>query len=210
MYYDIIQANKRRIIFGLVGLIILLIVWFVFDTVSHIGKIPVVIKTVPSDASITLDNKKYGNGTQWLVAGKYNLTVSKDGFGTEKKSVLITPKKSQNVIAVSLGPKSDEAKKWANEHSNDYKNNEQYGAIEANVNGQYFSDMNPITTKLPFTDPYFTIGYITNGDGSVKLTVSTPSPRYRFFAIEKIREFGYEPTDFVIVFKDFKNPLEEK
>jgi hypothetical protein len=90
------------------------------------------------------------------------------------------------------------------------KKNESYGAIEASNNGKYFTAKNPITTKLPYNDPYYTIGYTPRTDGGVDLTISTPSPRYRFYAVEKIRELGYDPTDFVIVFKDFKNPLGDK
>ena len=105
---------------------------------------------------------------------------------------------------------SSDAKKWADDHTTEYRKNEAYGAIEASVNGDYFTERNPITTKLPYVDPYFTLGYISHDNQTISLTIETPSPRYRYFAIEKLRQMGYDPTDFDIIFKDFKNPLDIK
>ena len=210
MYYDSLQRYKKRIILAIALFLIISITWVVVTFVGRIGKLPVVVAVVPSNATVTIDNQRYGNGTQWLKPGTYKVTVSKDGFATSNESTVVTDKKSQNVVAVSLKAESDEAKKWATEHQKEYSSNEQYGAIEASTDGKYFADTHPITTKLPFNDPYFTIGYTVDEDNSVTLTVATPSPRYRFYAVEKIRQLGFDPTDFKIVFKDFHNPLEQK
>jgi hypothetical protein len=207
MYYEFIQAHKRTIITTVVLFIVILFIWTAVILIGRIGKIATTIAVVPSDATVTIDGKKIGSGKQWIPAGTYNLVVQKDGFGTKKKTINITDAKQQNVTAVSLTPQSDDAKEWAREHEKDYSENERFGAIEANAEGKYFSELNPITTKLPFTDPYYTIGYTPTNDNSVDLTIATESPRYRFYAVEKIRELGYDPTDFKIIFKDFKNPL---
>lgn len=209
MYYDSLQRHKKRIIMGAVLLFVGIIVWALVTFIGRIGKLPVVVSVVPSSATVTIDGRQYGNGTQWLKPGTHKVTVSKDGFKPSSESAVVTDKKSQNVIAVSLSAESDDAKKWAGAHQKDYSNNEQYGAIEASANGKYFSDMNPITTKLPFNDPYFTIGYTVGDNDSITLTIATPSPRYRFYAVEKIRQLGFDPTDYMIVFKDFHNPLEQ-
>ena len=210
MYYDSLQRHKKRIVLAIALFLVVSIAWVIITFVGRVGKLPVVVAVVPSNATVTIDNQRYGNGTQWLKPGTYKVTVSKDGFATSNESTVVTDKKSQNVIAVSLKAESDEAKKWAAEHQKDYASNEQYGAIEASTDGKYFADTHPITTKLPFNDPYFTIGYTVDDDNSVTLTVATPSPRYRFYAVEKIRQLGFDPTDFKIVFKDFHNPLEQK
>ena len=48
--------------------------------------------------------------------------------------------------------------------------------------------------KLPFTD-HATDRFTPNPDNTITLTVSTPSPRYRFYAKWKqIRKMGYDPT----------------
>jgi len=210
MYYESLQRHKKRIITVVIVVFIVIIIGAFITFFGRVGKLPLVIATVPSSATITIDGRQYSNGTQWLKPGTYKISASKDGFESADKSVIVTDKKQQNVVAISLSPKSDEAKEWASKHQKDYSNNEQYGAIEANVNGKYFSDTNPITTKLPFNDPYFTIGYTVREDSSITITIATPSPRYRFYAVEKIRELGFDPTDYVIDFKDFHNPLEQK
>lgn len=210
MYYEYIQAHKKRVLSAIAIFFVLITTWAIIDFISHIGKIPVVISVVPNDATISLNNQRVGTGTQWVVAGTYKVSVVKDGFQPLSETAIISDKKQQNVIAASLIPESKEAKSWATEHENDYKRNEQYGAIQAASNGAYFTDLNPITKQLPFTDPYFKIGYVRNKDQTISLTISTPSPRYRFYAIEKIRQMGYDPTDFIVVFKDFNNPLEDK
>jgi hypothetical protein len=207
MYYDAVQKNKRRVI--IIALLIFAFVCLCYGiiSISRMGKTAVVISAVPGDASITFNGQYEGNGTQWLKDGSYKVVAKKNGFETLTKTIQVTGKKSQNVVALSLTASSDDAKKWATDHANDYQQNEAYGGIEATANGEYFTNLNPITAKLPFQDPYFTIGYITNDDLSVTLTVTTPSPRYRFYAVEKIRQLGYDPTDFKITFSDFRNPL---
>lgn len=207
MNNEFFYRNKRQII--QIGLVIfaIVILWSAVTLIGRIGKIPLIIAAVPSDAKIIVDGKQLGDGTYWLPAGTYDLKAEKQGFDSQNKSIIVTPEKKNNVVAVSLVPKSEEAKKWADEHQRDYQNNEQFGAIAAREDGQYFSNKNPITQKLPFNDPYFTIGYTLNDNQSITITVATPSPRYRFYAVEKIREWGYDPTDFRVVFKDFKNPL---
>lgn len=209
MYNEWFQQNRRNILAGIGIFFAVIIIWATWTYIDRYDKTPLTISVVPSSAKVTIDNRSLGNGTHWLKDGTYSVTVEKEGFETQKSSLLVTSDKQQNVLAVSLTPQSDEAKKWASEHERDYSKNEQYGAIEARENGEYFTNKNPITTRLPFTDPYFTIGYRADEDDSVILIVTTPSPRYRFYAVEKIRELGYEPTDFIIEFKDFKNPLEQ-
>lgn len=210
MYYDFIQNNKQLFKRLGLGFILLIIIWGVSTYIDRYGKIPVVVSVVPSNASVTFSGKDSSNGTHYLQAGTYDVSVHQDGFKTQTQKVIITEGKEQNVVAVSLIAESDEAKKWANSHQDDYQKNEIYGSIQANSDGKYFTNKNPITTKLPYNDPYFTIGYIANSDQSITLTIITPSPRYRFYAIEQIRKLGYDPTDFKIVFKDFHNPLEMK
>jgi hypothetical protein len=210
MYYEFMQKYRKSIAIGAVGFVALMIIWAILIAVDHTGKVPLVVSVVPGDSKVEFNGQSKGNGTQWLKAGVYEVAVKKDGYVTVTRKVNVDDKKEQNVMAVSLLPQSDDAKKWAASHQDDYKKNEAYGAIEAQSDGKYFASQNPITTKLPFTDPYFKIGYITDdAHKSIKLTVETPSPRYRFYAVEKIRQMGYDPTDFIIEFKDFHNPLGE-
>ena len=64
----------------------------------------------------------------------------------------------------------------------------------------------PLIKALPVTTPYYSMYYDSNGD-SVTITIKTPSPYYRFFALERMRNIGYDPTDYVIQYADYKSPL---
>lgn len=210
MYYDWIQEHKRLIVITSLLLLGVLIAWGAMTYISRIGKIGVTISTVPSDATVFVNNAPTRGGTIWVVPGKYTIRASKEGFATSEKKVDASAAKEQNVVAMALTPQSDTAKQWASQHQDEYKNNEIYGAIEARENGAAFAAAHPITKTLPYTDPYYQISYLRDGDESIILTVSTDSPRYRYYAVKKLRELGYEPTDFTIKFTDFKNPLEVK
>lgn len=204
---DYIQKRRKRIILIVAGIFLVVVAWSLIVLISRSGKVGLYVSTAPSSAVVKIGDATYGRGTQWIVPGSYPIEVSQDGFETVKRTIIVSSEKEQNVLAVSLVPKSDEAKKWAEQHEDEYKKNEQYGAIEASQNGKFLAKSSPITTKLPFKDPYFTIGYTIDDKQTVTLTIKTPSPRYRFYATEKIRELGYDPTDFQIEFTDFSNPV---
>lgn len=208
MYYDFIQKYKKNIAVYTAVLLVFIILISLWTFVDRAGKTAVVVSVVPRDSEVLIGSDKKGNGTHYLKPGTYTVEVKKNGFQTQKRTIIVSDNKDQNVVAVSLGPNSPEAKKWAEDNSDEYKKNEEFGAIEADVNGKYFSSLHPITKQLPFVDPYFTISYIANPDMTITLRIDTPSPRYRYYAIAKLRSLGYDPADFAIQFKDFRNPLE--
>ena len=207
MYYEWYQANRRKVL--AIGAILLIVVvgWGLFTYVSRIGKVPVVINAVPSNSTVYAGEIRVGSGTVWLVPGEYTIKSSKEGFADRQKKVTVSNDKKNNVVALALTPESDEAKQWADKHQQQYKNNEEFGAIEARINGEQFRQNNPVTAKLPYDDPYFQINYVVEDD-DVIVTITTPSPRYRYLAVQKFRELGFDPSDYQIRFTDFTNPLE--
>lgn len=207
MYYEWIQANKRLVAIVAVLVLVLLTGWGIVTYITRTGKVGVTVSAVPSDAEVTVNNKNVGNGTHWLAAGSYTITAKKEGFKTRTKQVEVTSEKKQNTVALSLTPESESAKKWADANPNAYKTNEAYGAVEARMNGDYFRTKHPVTGVLPYTDPYYQIGYTSKNNKDIIITITTPSPRYRYLAVEKFRDLGFNPTDYRIEFSDFKNPL---
>lgn len=200
------SRNKIAVIATLITLIVLVAGYSAYLAYTRQGKLGVTVSIVPSSAQLTINNQPSGKGTLWLAPGVYEFTATLSGFEQRTKTVTVTDKKEQNVVAMSLAPTSDEAKDWAQKHAADYSRNEQYGGIEAREQGAYLRQTYPIITKLPYVDPYYKIAYTTD-DRKLTLTIDTPSPRYRYFAVQKIRELGYNPTDYIIEFKQFQNPL---
>lgn len=208
MYYEWIQQHKKTITLCLVVFLLVIFAWGITTYITRAGKVGVTIKTVPSDATVLINDKPASSGTHWLVADTYEITAQKDGFKTRTKTVIVSGDKNQNAVALSLTPVSDVAKRWAEANEYEYKKNEEYGAIEARANGAYFQAKNPIAKVLPYTDPYYEIGFKQSEGDTVIITIDTPSPRYRYLAIQKFRDLGFNPTEYRIQFTDFKNPLE--
>ena len=67
----------------------------------------------------------------------------------------------------------------------------------------------PAITKLPCTDPYFNIGYISKDGSDFTITVRTESPRYRENAIKKLISLGIDPSRYKITFINYQSPLKE-
>lgn len=209
MYYEWMQQNKKTLLISVVVVIFLITLWGIATFIERNGKVGVTIKAVPSDAIIVINNKKTKSGTHWLKAGEYTISAQKDGFKTRTKTIVANGDKDQNAVALSLTPVSEAAQQWAKKNEHAYKKNEEYGAIEARANGKYLKEKNPITNVLPYSDPYYEISYELQ-QKNILVTISTPSPRYRYIAVQKIRDLGFNPSEYKIVFKDFKNPLGDR
>lgn len=207
MTNDFFLKYRKQIVITVVVLFAALTIFSIATYTTRSGKVGVTFSIVPGDAKLSVNGQGSGKGTQWLTAGTYTVKVEKDGFETLEKNIIVSDQKARNVAAISLIPESDEAKRWAEKHQAQYKNNEEFGSIEAQENGQYLRSRHPIIDVLPYKDPYYSIAYKLNNDQSITLTIDTPSPRYRYFAVQKIRELGYNPTDYAIEFKQFTNPL---
>lgn len=206
-----IQKYKRRIIIIsgviLLAIIIISIAYSLYLAHIHAGKLAVPMKIVPNDASVTLkDGTRLSGSTIYLTPGKHTLIIKKDGFTTVEKQYLIEDY-NQPAVYVGLVGKSDEAKKWQQQHQRDYQDLELLGRVQAAAYGEAFRARNPIIKILPIKDPYFTISYRNVDDESVRLTIWGTSPKYREFALEYLRQKGFEPTDYEIEFDGFKNPL---
>jgi hypothetical protein len=204
------NTYRRQIIIGFVVLIIAIIGFSMVTYISRIGKVGTTFSIVPTNARITIDGAAGSQGTTWLQPGDYTVNVTHPGFTSREKRITVTADKKQNVVAISLTPESDEAKKWAEQNDDQYKKNEEFGAIEARQTGEFMRAKYPIIKSIPYEDPYFKIAYKIENNDSITLTIDTQSPRYRYFAVQKIRELGYDPTDYTIEFSDFRNPLDRK
>lgn len=71
-----------------------------------------------------------------------------------------------------------------------------------------FFEANPIAKKLPYKDPYYIISYKTIGTtNDIIITIHTPSPRYRYYALKQMYALGFDPTDYIIEYPQYTNPL---
>jgi len=209
MFTEAIRNNYKKLLILAAVVLIAVAVYGIYTLVTRNGKIPVAVSVVPGDSKITLDgNSAPSSGTLYLTSGDHTIKVSKDGFTTETRKYFVD--EDHKTINVSLSPISEEAKKWAKENSQLYLDNEGRGGAASEEEGIAFRDKNPIVDVLPYDGLLYTIGYQTDtrdpSGNSIIITIDA-GPGNRNAAVEQLREFGYDPTDFVIKFNDYTNPF---
>ncbi len=73
-----------------------------------------------------------------------------------------------------------------------------------------FNDINPIVEKLPIKALFYSIGFRNDPNDktgqSIILEIDA-LPDYRQSAINKIRELGYDPGNFKIIFREYESPF---
>lgn len=201
---------KHRILSLIIFLLILAlpILYFVYTSIDRAGKIPVNIIAVPSDMTLTLDGKTISPGERYLPPGTYTVKGSKDGFTDFTTQVIITSGDKKKSTSILLNPATGAAIDWAKAHKDEYLEAEGQAGSEARDEGEAFRDKNPIVNLLPYKNLLYTIGYRSDPDdpsgNSIILEIDADEP-YRKSAIYQIYQWGYDPTDFKINFKNFKS-----
>ena len=211
MLRDYIRDHKLS--FAFIALLVIgLLGYGIYIAVTRAGKEPVTVYLVPGDATLTANGEVITPGTVYLLPGDYEIKASKDGFRSWNSNITIS-NSSESAIDVALQPESEEAKKWAADNQELYLKYEGRAGARANQEGEEFSKKNPITSKLPVDTLLYTIGYRADtsdpsGD-SIIIEIDAPSG-YRRAAIEKIRQLGYDPTDYTIKFTNYESPFENE
>lgn len=192
-------------LFGLVLMGVTLLFWLI-PSLKNRGKVVIDVAAVPKDAVITLNNEKVRAGKNYVVPGDYSLKATHDGFGNYNYSFHTDVVR---YLPVLLVPESDQAKEWAANNERSYAEVEGRAGELAQDQGLTFYQKNPITSQLPFRSLYFDIDYQIPKDNNenVVLEITASSALGRQFAVKQIRDWGFEPTDYSIEFKEFRNPL---
>lgn len=206
------SRRNIRLVVIFIGLALLMVIgYFIYRSIITQGKVEVEVVAVPGDATITLNNEKISTGTVvYLKAGEYTVKASKEGYADFSSVTSIKDDVSDQIIAVPLEPVSSEAKKWAEEHQNDYLALEGKSGESAQKQGEEFQTQNPIITHLPSDSLLYTIGYKADPSdptgNSIILEIDA-ADGYRQAAIYQISQWGYNPADFKINFRNYKNPF---
>lgn len=211
MILEFIKAHKL-IFTAFMILLVGLIVFISYTIMTRIGKEPVTVRLIPNDARLVINGEQIREGTAYLKPGMYTFEASRDGFETVKRSVIVGKPNSAE-IDVALTPISDSAIKWQNENKKLYFEYEGRAGVHASQKGEVFTAVNPITSRLPYDTLLYTIGYRadpsdTSGN-SIIIEIDAMSG-YRNAAIKKIRDFGFNPTNFKIIFRDYESPFDHE
>ena len=198
--------------------VIPLAVWGVYSLISlrHAGEVQINITVVPSDATVSVGgNTLTGKSSVYLKPGDYTVTISKDGFETDTQDITVlsdddnSSDSSQASIISALNPKSDTAKTWYNDNQDAYYELEKIAGSEASASGEAFIDKFPITGFLPVQKATYSIGYKRTEDQKGIIVTIKAYEGYREAALQKIRDLGFDPSDFTIQFNNYENPFNE-
>jgi len=206
MLSDFIRAHKIAttiiilIFIGLIG-------FYAFTLISRAGKEPVQIYLVPGDARLTLNGEEYRPGLSYIKPGEYEVKAEREGFESYQETITIGQPNSMD-IDIALNPVSEEARQWQQDNLDGYLAAEGRAGARAIEEGKEFSAKNPIVDHLPFRNFIYTIGYKANPDipNGIILTI-TAITGSREAALNKIRELGFDPTDYEINFNNYENPF---
>jgi hypothetical protein len=208
MVYEIlywIESHKKLLVRLAIAALLLLIAWSIYSWIDRRGKVGVDVDVFPSNARVEIKNHgSVGRGVTYLAPGTYEYTISSDGYQLRSGTVYVGGKTPTHIYASLI------------DEDGDYTEGEQRRIRQIEAKGgkasyqytQNFRERYPIINYLPVKDAYYQIGYLVNDKGEdFHLTVYTESPLYRNLAIKRIRSLGENPSNYKIVFKDYKNPI---
>lgn len=206
MYELFLKNIKLSLALGFAAIIAIVVIAYVL--LGQKTGIPVTVYLLPQDATAVINGQTLTPGTINIPVGSYSVTVSKDGFTKITQTIEIT--EANNTIDIALQPESDAAKAWYQQHTNLYLAKEARTGSHVSQAGQQFAKENPIVSKLPIDNLVYTIGYqrasTDPNDNSIVVTVDAIQG-YRNGAIQKIKDLGFNPADYIIEFRDYRNPF---
>ncbi len=207
MYPQEKRFTRKSIIAIILVLLALLVLSLLFIGTrdKQQGSISLRLETVPKDATVSINGEKIRGNTGKVEPGTYEFSAAKEGFQTTTKKVRV--EESGQVVVILLYPESDSAKEWASKNQKLYLEAEAEEGKQAQATGERLRESNPIVAKLPYRSSYVNIDYARNENDQFVVRVTADTPMGRQLGLAQIRSWGYEPTDYTVVFVGLKNPF---
>ena len=209
------KRNKALIITAIVifiGISLFAIVFGLLQYTERQGKTAVTFYTIPSDATIIVDNKKITSGsTTYLKEGNYSYTVSRDGFAEQTRSLSVNEYTDSSQF-IMLEANSRVGTQWLRDNPEKTTEFESLAGQAAVERGDAARKESPIIDDLPLKNLLFTIGYKNDtsdpSGNSIIVTVRSPE-QYRQDAITRLSTLGHNLSDYKFEFYDMEDPFDE-
>ena len=205
------MVDKKTKRIGIVTIVLLFLVAIAYlssVTIEHSGKTSIELSAFPDDSNITIDGENTKIGTHYLEPGTYKIEAEKEGYDNYSKTLVLEETKQK--VVVILVPNSEEAFKFGRENEEEYLKVQAQGEVAAIETGKAFNQRNPIAKHLPYKTFFYSIGYRmdqSDPSGNSIIIEIDAIDGYRQSALYRIRQLGYDPTDFNINFRDYENPF---
>jgi hypothetical protein len=204
------NLRRSKIIAIVVIIVVITLLYSAGSALNHRGKPKVLINVAPTDSTVTIDGKKTKAHTVYLKPGTHTFTATRQYFDTAQ----IT-KNFQNDTTINLLPaaSSQQAKRYILDHQDVQKQRDYVGGLQEDETTQKAASASPLIHQLPLHDRYFSIDYgqspTSKDNSSIAIIVRASSVDGRAMAIDWIKQKGFDPSDYEIVFSDAPHPLQE-
>lgn len=203
-----IYKKNRIILIATLLLVFVSIFYYLRGNHVQTDGILVNINSVPGDISIIVNDKETKSSKLYLPPGTHTIEAKKEGFKTSSKTINIVYGNDPVHLYFLMLPVSESATEWYNSNRNEYLKLEKIAGENDQAEGVAFSTNNPIVKLLPYRSLLFNIDYsLTNDKKGIILHIKADNSTDRSLAISQIRNWGYDPSDFEILFTNFANPL---
>lgn len=182
--------NRKTTLLSMIFISIILIgSYFGSQTLFRLNKIKLNIAATPQDSIVIINSNIAQINDIYLQPGKYMISVIKDGYFEYRKEYDIN--KEIDKISIKLIEKTEKTISSLI-FSRDYDK----------VIAKY-----PIVKQLPYDSFLIKISYSPDSTMSMFVVEVTAYEGYRKTAIDKIKDWGYQPSELNIKFKNYENPF---
>lgn len=200
--------NKKTITLIIVILVAIAALSLIVTLNKKDRGIPIHLDKVPKDLILSVDGQNHSGSTIYVSEGTHKITGEKDGFESYTYDITIKSGTPTKTLFFILTPRSDEARQWATENQTLYSEAGERAGAAAAEEGEDFAGKYPIVKKLPYRGSMYNIDYYYNGEtDEFRVQITSPDAFGRQVALDTIRLWGYEPTDYTIEFLGYVNPF---
>ena len=204
------MSIAKRVTLILIGLLFILVLVLGIEKQQALTA-KITVEVVPSGSSLKLDGKGRKEGTFSVAPGTHTVSASRDGFAADSKKITVD-KGQDKYIGITLASNSPSSADWYIKRPEDSKKVEGISSRNFDQSTLDTHAKNPFTGHLPYIDRYFRIDYgepnrAKDKTNSVAIYIRASSAENRQMALSWIRQQGFDPTDYEIVFKNFTNPF---
>ncbi len=214
------SLKQRRILVIIISIIfaLLLIGAIIAAIINSKYSATLDLLVAPRDATILIDGKPYKNGQYNFEPGEITVNISMDGFTSEEQQ--LTLKAGETTKYYTYLIPTDGSLDWYLEHEDDMMLMNTIGDANAALDSNEYLEENPIVEVLPiiyanydkdynYTEFRVDGGKFDNCKESFCLKITDTTGGNREHALELIREKGFNPDDYEIIYEyDPIKPLE--
>lgn len=189
---------------GIVAIIAIVAIW---QHQQRKGKFPVEILKAPHDTKIYYEGKEVRSSTLYLPEGKHTVKGELSGFESYDAQIDIKSSEDREYkLFFVLTPRTSEAREYVTNNNDEYLDIERESEEYFSKEGESIQKKYPIIDHLPYRGSFYNIEYYWNGE-EFRIQIKSPDAMGRQVAIERIKSWGYDPTDFKVEFLGFNNPF---